>query len=130
MFLAMKTLLRMFIANWSVSICLVVEQSFIFSQLVGYNQSLFCRGQFCLSPSISIFYGTSNCWLQFSDSCSKLVNQLSKVLSVIVYRIFYACHKGAWPVNLRFCLYMVLSNVIVDITDHFLSLACVQGVAC
>ena len=53
--------LRMFIANWSISICLVVEQSFIFSQMVGYNQSLFCRGQFCLSPSISIFYGTSNC---------------------------------------------------------------------
>ena len=58
---AMKTLLRMFIANWSVSICLVVEQSFILSQIVGYNQSLFCRGQFCLSPSISIFHATSNC---------------------------------------------------------------------
>ena len=58
MFLAMKTLLRIFIANWSVSICLVVEQSFIVSQMVGYNQSLFYRGQFCLNPSINIFYGT------------------------------------------------------------------------
>ena len=61
MFLAMKTILRIFIANWRVSICLVVEQSFIVSQMVGYNQSLFYRGQFCLNPSISIFYGTSNC---------------------------------------------------------------------
>ena len=61
MFLAMKTLLRIFITNWSVSICLVVEQLFIVSQMVGYNQSLFCRGQFCLSPSISTFHATSNC---------------------------------------------------------------------
>ena len=61
MFLAMKTILRIFIANWSVSICLVVEQLLIVSQMVGYNQSLFCHGQFCWSPSISIFYGTGNC---------------------------------------------------------------------
>ena len=76
------------ISNWCVSILLLSQLD---SRLLLVKLSVlesFSRSYGNLTSSISRLYGSGNGWLRFNSVCSKLVNQLSKVLVCCLWKYF------------------------------------------